>query len=139
MESEFKQQMMMISLNRDDRMRLISCPSYVVTLVEEEIREHWEEGLQDSKEKDGFWEFKLSGYPWWADGEETVKSRYIVILRYNSLIQSYNLRYLIANMITRLKTLGWEVAGTMDVSRRLNDKAVFIFRQCQPQVANLTI
>ena len=134
MESEFKQQMMMISLNRDDRMRLISCPSYVVTLVEEEIREHWEQGLQDSKEKDGFWEFKLSGYPWWADGEDTVKSRYIVILHCNSLIQSHTIRYLIANMITRLKTLGWEVAGTMDVSRRLNDKAVFIFHQCQPQV-----
>ena len=36
-------------------------------------------------------------------------------------------------MIMRLRALGWEVAVTLDVSRRLNDKAVFVFRQCPPQ------
>merc|ERR550532_1446002 len=33
----------------------------------------------------------------------------------------------------KLKSVGWEVAVTLDVSRRLNDKAVFVFRQCPPQ------
>ena len=116
LQADLKEEMMMISLNRDDRMRLIACPGSIISVVEEVITQHWEGGLQHSKEKTGFWEFKLSGYPWWADGQETVKSR-----------------YLIGNIIMKLKSLGWEVAVTLDVSRRLNDKAVFVFRQCPPQ------
>ena len=115
LQSDLKEELMMISLNRDDRMRLIACPSSIISAVEEMISQHWEGGIQHSKEKAGFWEFKLAGYPWWADGEETVKSR-----------------YLIANIIMKLKSLGWEVATTLDVSRKLNDKAVFVFRQCPP-------
>ena len=118
LQADLKEEMMMISLNRDDRMRLIACPGSIITVVEEVITQHWEGGLQHSKEKTGFWEFKLAGYPWWASGEDTVKSR-----------------YLIANLIMKLKSVGWEVAVTLDVSRRLNDKAVFVFRwaQCPPQ------
>ena len=31
------------------------------------------------------------------------------------------------------KSKGWEVAATLDVSRKLDDKTVFVFRQCPPQ------
>ena len=106
--------MLMISLNRNDRLRLISCPTYVITAVEDVISQHW--GLQNCKEKEGCWEFKLYGTPWWADGEDSVKAR-----------------YLIANLIMRLRALGWEVAVTLDVSRKLNDKTVFVFRQAPPE------
>ena len=116
LQPDLREEMMMISLNRDDRMRLVACPGSVISLVEEVISQHWEGGLQHSKEKSGAWEFKLAGYPWWASGEDTVKSRYLV-----------------ANLIMKLKSVGWEVAVTLDVSRRLNDKAVFVFRQCPPQ------
>jgi len=106
--------MMMISLNRNDRLRLISSPTYVMTAVEEVVSQHW--GLQNCKEKEGCWEFKLYGTPWWADGEDSVKAR-----------------YLIAQIIIKLKALGWEVAATLDVSRKLNDKTVFVFRQSPPE------
>ena len=36
-------------------------------------------------------------------------------------------------MIMRLRALGWEVAVTLDVSRKLNDKTVFVFRQAPPE------
>ena len=116
LQVDLKEELMMISLNQENRMWLTACPSSIISAVEEMISQHWEGGIQHSKEKAGFWEFKLAGYPWWADGEETVKSR-----------------YLIANIIMKLKSLGWEVATTLDVSRKLNDKAVFVFRQCPPQ------
>ena len=67
---------MMISLNRNDRLRLISSPTYVMTAVEEVVSQHW--GLQNCKEKEGCWEFKLYGTPWWADGEDSVKARYLI-------------------------------------------------------------
>ena len=116
LQVDLKEELMMISLNQENRMWLTACPSSIISAVEEMISQHWEGGLQHSEEKEGFWEFKLAGHPWWADGEETVKSR-----------------YLIAIIIMKLKSLGWEVATTLDVSRKLNDKAVFVFRQCPPQ------
>ena len=63
----------------------------------------------------GSHEFKLKGNPWWADGEETVESR-----------------YLIGSLLAGLKQEGWEVGATLDVSRKMKDKTVFIMRQCPP-------
>ena len=60
----------------------------------------------------GSYEFKLSGNPWWASGEDTVESRYLVG--------------------TLLKKQGWEVGATLDVSRNLQDKTVFVMKQCPP-------
>ena len=119
--------MFMISLNREDRLRLLEAPDYVITALEEVITETWERGIQHSKQREegggeyarlnkGYHEFKLAGRPWWADGEEAVKSRYLV-----------------ASILAKLRSLGWEVADTIDVSRRLNDKTVFVMRQCPPE------
>ena len=114
--------MLMISLNREDLLRLISCPGYVVTAVEEVIREHWQQGLQASREREACWELKLSGTPWWAEGEDTVKARYLV-----------------AHIISRLKALGWEVAATTDLSRKGNNKTAFVFRQAPPEVQPFSV
>ena len=62
-------------------------------------------------------ELTLSGHPWNVDsGEEAIKTR-----------------ILIGNLIMTFKSKGWEVAATLDVSRKLDDKTVFVFRQCPPQ------
>ena len=107
--------MFLMSLNRNDRLRLICAPSYIVTAGEEMISQNW--GVQACKQKeDDCYEFKLYGNPWWADGETAVKSR-----------------YLIAVIIAKFKSLGWEIGATVDVSRKLNDKSVFVFRQCPPE------
>lgn len=114
--------MLMISLNREDRLRLISCPGYVISAVEEVITHHWEQGLQASRERENCWELKVSGTPWWAEGEDTVKARYLV-----------------AHIISKLKALGWEVAATMDLSRKENYKTVFVFRQGPPQIQPFSV
>ena len=60
----------------------------------------------------GSHEFKLSGNPWWASGEESVEAR-----------------YLIGALLSQLKHHGWEVGATLDVARKMQDKTVFIMRQ----------
>ena len=110
--SDFHQDdMFIMSLNREDRLRLISAPNYIVTTAAELVTKYWEKGIQENEAKEGFHELKLRGTPWWADGESAVKSRYLII-----------------NMIAKFRSLGWEVAATLDVSRRLNDKTMFVFR-----------
>ena len=114
--------LLIMSLNRTDRIRLIGAPPYVVTAAEDVIGQHW--GVQSCKQLedgDGF-EFKLYGSPWWADGETAVKSRHLV-----------------ASLIAKYKSLGWEVGATVDVSRKLNDKTVFVFRQCPPETQNFAV
>ena len=111
------QKLMMISLNGTDKMRLISAPAEVISVIEGVITDCWHRGLQDTKVKEGCHQFKLKGNPWWTHGEETVESR-----------------FLIANLIVKMKSIGWEVHGTLDVSRKLQDKSVFVFRQCAPAV-----
>ena len=114
--------LLIMSLNRNDRLRLIGAPPYIVTAAEDVIGQHW--GVQSCKQLDngdGF-EFKLYGTPWWADGETAVKSR-----------------HLIACLIAKYKSLGWEVSATVDVSRKLNDKTVFVFRQCPPETQNFAV
>ena len=107
--------MFLISLNRDDRLRLVAAPSYVVTATEEVVAQLW--GVQGCKERGAdCYEFKLYGRPWWADGEDAVKARHLV-----------------ASVLARYKALGWEVAAAADLSRRQNDKTVFVLRQCPPE------
>ena len=57
-------------------------------------------------------ELQLGGSPRLAGGEEALRSRQLV-----------------ATILARLRALGWEVAATLDLSRKLNDKTVFVFRQ----------
>ena len=112
--------MFIMSLNRNDRLRLIGAPSYVEIKTEEVIGEHW--GVQGVGEYAGSFEVKLYGTPWWSDGEDTVKSRNVI-----------------AMIIIQLKSLGWEVGATVDVSRKLQDKTVFIFRQCPPETQDFAV
>ena len=76
---------------------------------------NWVQGLQREANYCGSHEFKLSGNPWWATGEETVESRYLVGV-----------------LLAKLKEAGWEVGATLDVARKMQDKTVFIMRQCPP-------
>jgi len=113
--------MFAMSLNRNDRLRLICAPSYIVTACEEVLSQHW--GIQGCKQKESdCYEFKLYGNPWWADGESAAKSR-----------------FLIATIISKFKSVGWEIGATVDVSRKLNDKTVFIFRQCPPETQDFAV
>ena len=110
--SDFSQEdLFILSLNRNDRIRLISAPDYIVTSTAEVVTSSWDKGIQENEAKEGFHELKLHGTPWWSHGEDAIKSRFLII-----------------NMIAKFQALGWDVAATLDVSRRLNDKTMFVFR-----------
>ena len=112
--------MFIMSLNRNDRLRIIGAPAYIETEAEEVVAEHW--GVQGAAPYAGSFELKLYGTPWWADGEDTVKARHVI-----------------GQLIARFKSLGWEVGATVDVSRKLQDKTVFIFRQCPPENQHFSV
>jgi len=107
--------MFIMSLNNEDKIRFITAPAYITKLAGQFIRRNWNKGVQREGNYCGSHEFKLSGNPWWASGEETVESR-----------------YLIGSLLAELKQQGWEVGATLDVSRKMQDKTVFIMRQCPP-------
>jgi len=107
--------MFILSLNNNDKIRLITAPDYVHSLVGDVIKRNWSQGVQREGNYCGSHEFKLSGNPWWATGEETVESRYLVGV-----------------LLAKLKEAGWEVGATLDVARKMQDKTVFIMRQCPP-------
>ena len=67
----------------------------------------------------GCQEYKLGSTPWWADGELAVESR-----------------RMIGSMLASLKHTGWEVAGTLDISRQLEDKTMFLLRQSGAPLLN---
>ena len=111
--SDFRQQdMFIMSLNRKYRLRFISAPDYIMTSAADVVTSSWDKGIQKNKAKDGFHELKLRVTPWWEDGKGAVKSRFLII-----------------NMIAKFRALGWEVATTLDVSRTLKDKCIFVFRR----------
>ena len=107
--------MFIMSLNRYDRLRLIDAPEHMEKVMEDVAQKHW--GVKSTQKYCEAHELTLSGHPWFVDsGEEAIKTR-----------------ILIGNLIMTFKSKGWEVAATLDVSRKLDDKTVFVFRQCPPQ------
>eukprot|EP00090_Calanus_glacialis_P047499 TRINITY_DN9901_c0_g1_i1.p1 TRINITY_DN9901_c0_g1~~TRINITY_DN9901_c0_g1_i1.p1 ORF type:complete len:1078 (+),score=157.12 TRINITY_DN9901_c0_g1_i1:452-3685(+) len=106
-----------ISLNRYDRLRLVRTPVGLVGAIKEAVIKHWYLGLQKTRDYHGTVEFKLGGCPWWADSNDAVESRYFV-----------------STLIGLLKVNGWQVCGTMDLTRRNNDKSCLILRQSVPKI-----
>ena len=89
-----------ISLNRYDRLRLVRTPVGLVGAIKEAVIKHWYLGLQKTRDYHGTTELKLGGCPWWADSNDAVESRYFM-----------------STLIGLLKVNGWQVCGTMDLTR----------------------
>ena len=93
-------------------------PSNLVSIIRECINKQWYLQLLKQKDYHGTTEFKLGGCPWWADGNDAVEARYFI-----------------SSLVGNLKSHGWEVCGTIDLSRHNNDKSTFLLRQCPPTFA----
>lgn len=104
-------------LSRYDRLRLLQVPSSLTPTIKECVNKFWYLQLLKQREYHGTTEFKLGGCPWWADGNDAIESRYFI-----------------SCLIGTLKMNGWEVCGTMDLSRHNNDKSTFLLRQASPQM-----
>ncbi|KAK0402076.1 hypothetical protein QR680_016131 [Steinernema hermaphroditum] len=111
-----EEQYCIISLNAKDRLRLMECPKTLVDMTTDIIAERWPGGLQDTQQDDGHIEFKMKGYPWVAHRKA----------------DAVNSRLFIANLLEESVKRGWAVLTSLDISRKLSDKAVFVMRSCEP-------
>ena len=105
-----------IILYRYDRLRMLHVPTNLVPVIRECANKFWYLQVDKQKEYHGTTELKLGGCPWWADGNDAVEARYFI-----------------SSLIGSLKANGWEVCGTIDLSRHNNDKSTFLLRQCGAQ------
>ena len=110
-------------MSRYDRLRLLQVPTTVTPVIKDCISQHWYLQLLKQREYYGTTEFKLGGSPWWADGNDAIESRYFI-----------------SCLVGTLKMHGWEVCGTIDLSRHNNDKSTLLLKQSSPQdVAHMCI
>jgi hypothetical protein len=101
-----------ISLNRTDRLRLINFEPQVTQIVNETILKFYQTTPPEIKDYFGSTEFKLKGNPFHCTGEESVLTR-----------------QLFCRIFEALSAKGWKVLKTMDVSRKVTDKSIFILEK----------
>ena len=105
-----------ISLNSNDLLRVIDAPESLIPTIRDIIQTSWYRGIQGVLRYAGSWEFKLKGTPWWADGQETVEARILIL-----------------KLMEMLHAVGWSPIASIDSSRKVTDKSSLIFRQSQPR------
>ena len=107
-----------IGLSRNDRLQVIDAHPQIVDCVRNVLLEYWPHGLQKEKQKFNADEFKLSGNPWWSDGQDGISARFVMCKLFEALM-----------------SIGWRVQIAIDLTRKLNDKSVFTFQKFVPMVA----
>ncbi|KAF8951645.1 hypothetical protein BGZ52_010482 [Haplosporangium bisporale] len=90
-----------ITLNENDKIRLIATPPELVQAVRQVQRE------QDYADAH---EFKLEGYPWQGDGKESVMCR-----------------RLLTHIMRNMAAYGWSLIQAVDMSKKQMDKDSFFF------------
>jgi hypothetical protein len=106
-----------ISLNRDDRLRLIKVKEDVISRIRQVIEAVWgRDKIQKEKNRYGCWEFKLAGIPWHLTSDESIKARYLVL-----------------KVLEGMREKGWHAIAAIDMSRRGGSKSVLVFQQAQPR------
>ncbi|KZV92012.1 hypothetical protein EXIGLDRAFT_718798 [Exidia glandulosa HHB12029] len=85
------------SFNEGDKLRLINAPPNVINAVKQILggaiqREEW-------KVPNVAYQFKMHGYPWYANGSDTVTTRVLLL-----------------NILDALAAYGWELHATVDMS-----------------------
>jgi hypothetical protein len=100
-----------LTLNKNDRIRLINAPNDLIALVRTAINEAWSRGVQEEFNVIAGYEFKLKGKPWWCNGDETVFSRRLV-----------------SNILRLMRQYNWSLYATCELSTQLDSKSGFFFR-----------
>ena len=106
-----------VSLNKNDRLRLVNCVEMADVVRQVVIRNYGE--IQKEEDKYGSWEFKLPGYPWNCSGHEAIRSR-----------------RLISRVSEAMLAHGWALTNAIDISRSTDDKSVLLYTRCQPLSTN---
>ena len=104
-----------VSLNRNDRLRMIHAPEAICHAIKDTVTQHWVGGIQNVEVDQSCFELKLKGTPWFANGQEAAASR-----------------RLISRILEKMASLGWYCMTGIDMSRKPNDKSALLFRQGAP-------
>lgn len=117
-----------LSLDRDDRVRVITSSSQkaakgaeinkIIDTLRRTIATYWLDGIEKESEYFDSYELQLGGGPW-QDSENK-----------NGLAP----RMLIAVVFEELLKIGWKVYCTVDITRDLNDKSIFVFHSTPPDI-----
>lgn len=100
-----------ISLNMNDRLRLIGLPIDVIDAMRTAITNSWGE-IQKESDYHSTYEFKLSGYPWVGQGDDSVQCR-----------------RLLAAVLKTMAQFGWNLLQAADVSKKPDDKDTLFFEK----------
>ena len=100
-----------LSLHRTDRIRLMDFPKSMLQFLGAVIRNHWAQGVQDTRWYGGSFEIKLNGNPWVGRGKEAITSR-----------------RLMQNILHALHARGWVLILSTDISKKIGDKDTLVFR-----------
>ncbi|CAK9785251.1 hypothetical protein CC85DRAFT_285353 [Cutaneotrichosporon oleaginosum] len=104
-----------LHLSREDRLRLLGFPPHITEVIKNTLAIAWPVGLQSSDGGPGWFEFKLRGYPWSAQGREAVPSKRLMI-----------------HLLHHLSNAGWHLAASTDLSKKSWDKDSLMFRAGPP-------
>ena len=105
----------MLSLNRNDRIRLLHFNRHIATVVKTVILRFYQTKAPDERDYYGALEYKLKGYPFASSGSEAIATR-----------------QLICRILEALRANGWRCKTTIDISRKMTDKSVLLFERCEP-------
>ncbi|ORZ31096.1 hypothetical protein BCR44DRAFT_123554, partial [Catenaria anguillulae PL171] len=114
--------MFAVSLHSTDRLRVIDTPPAVEKAVEQAVRAHWPAGVHEIKRVLDSLELKLHGNPW-----------------FGHLNHSITPRFMLAQVLARLKNLGYSLYSSVDVSRGVEgqDLDTWIFIRNLPSSTSL--
>ncbi|KXN69557.1 hypothetical protein CONCODRAFT_7968 [Conidiobolus coronatus NRRL 28638] len=69
----------LVSLHMSDRIRFVQFSEEDINVIRTTIQRFWAKGIQEERSYSVSYEFKLYGYPWSATGEETMKTRMLIL------------------------------------------------------------
>uniref|UniRef100_A0A0K2UMB7 Uncharacterized protein n=1 Tax=Lepeophtheirus salmonis TaxID=72036 RepID=A0A0K2UMB7_LEPSM len=97
-------------LSKRDRVRLLDAPDHVKSSIKSAIEANWIGGITNERVHNHALEFKLKGNPWYAHSYDAIPSR-----------------VLISSIFKEMRQMNFKCIGTLDISRRSDDKSVFLF------------
>lgn len=108
------EELAMLSLNRNDRIRLINFNPELTNIARDVILRFYQTKEPEHRDYYGASELKLKGYPFASSGSDAILTR-----------------QLICRLLEAFRNQGWEVLSTIDISRKVTDKSVFLMRKCE--------
>lgn len=107
-------ELMLISLNRHNRVRFINCPSSLNEMIKEYFNNSHQ--LQDCVNYCGSFELKLYGSPWNCKGYEALIAKYIF-----------------TSFMSFMHNKGWKLISSFYCSKKVTRKSVFLMNQTNVQ------